>query len=81
MGQLDPPGLPDRGLLAQLELADLLALRVVAEAAMGLVLTSSLQTTLEASNGRYSNTNFYANAKRWRDERYPLDCDGDHNCI
>ena len=74
MGQLDPPGLPDRGLLAQLELADLLALRVVAEAAMGLVLTSSLQTTLEASNGRYSNTYLHTGSQCWRDERHHLDC-------
>ena len=71
----------DLAQLVQLVLAALLAQLVAAEAVMERVETSFLPIILEVSNGCYINTNFYANAKRWHDERYPLDCDGDHNCI
>ena len=62
VGQPDLPGLPDQGLLAQLELAALLALLAVVEAAMEPVEISFLLTTLEVSNGRHINTNLYADA-------------------
>jgi hypothetical protein len=62
VGQPDPPDLPDQGLLAPLELAALLALLAVVEAAMERAEISFLLTTLEVSNGRHINTNLYADA-------------------
>ena len=59
---LDPQGLLDRGLQAQLELVGLPALLGAAEAVMEPVEISFLLTTLEVSNGRHINTNLYADA-------------------
>ena len=62
VGQPDPPDLPDQGLLAQLELAALLALLAVVEAAMERAEISFSLTILEVSNGCDINTNLYADA-------------------
>jgi len=59
---LDPQGLLDRGLQAQLELVGQPALLGAAEAVMEPVEISFLLTTLEVSNGRHINTNLYADA-------------------